>query len=670
MDTSTLEHFERVHIPVAPGRRRVDVLIGQSDKSLLTVLEEREGMDPEEPNYVLTRLGPIASGGRVCGRLNSSNCLSTMRINVCSPVNANCECAKLKKENVALKQSIREYELQDEMIQPSRNDELTHKLIESDIKVKDARYEIPVPFNLEKLQTLPNNYENALNRTLSLRKTALRNSQLQQTLVDTFSELICKKWIEPIEDLSSCVEPTWYLPFFVTKSAKPRVVYDGAAAVQVMSLNQAVFAGENLLNNLVEVLTRFRLGKFACVADLSKCFFQVQIPPSQRNLFRLIWFKDNDVKTGDVQVYRFTRHVWGINSSPFVALLAIKRLIEENPVNASLLTLNAVEYNRYMDDVLLANISLENLKLIIKEGLDLFSSRGFKLRKWVANCHAKEILSCVPQCDLATGVTEVDLGSDPLPDSKTLGLTWDPENDKFRVTIKEFFNAATRREMSSQLASQFDPLGMASPYLLWGKLILQKVATSGVDWDETLSVDIQDSWKKWLGTLSLINDFSIPRNCLPDLEFDFAVAKFQLHGFCDASDSTFSCVIYLRCLVNDKPSVSFVLGKSRVVLKQQANWIISRKELEAAKLCSDLMLQAKESLRHFNCSLHFWTDSRVVLGWITNADLHLARFVKRRVDKIVRVAPASAWNYIHNTQNPADVGTRSAACRNPDSVRL
>ena len=38
-------------------------------------------------------------------------------------------------------------------------------------------------------------------------------------------------------------------------------------------MNQAVFAGENLLNNLVEVLTRFRLGKFACVADLSKCFF-------------------------------------------------------------------------------------------------------------------------------------------------------------------------------------------------------------------------------------------------------------------------------------------------------------------------------------------------------------------------------------------------------------
>ena len=66
--------------------------------------------------------------------------------------------------------------------------------------------------------------------------------------------------------------------------------------------------------------------------------------------------------------------------------------------------------------------------------------------------------------------------------------------------------------MSSQLASQFDLLGMASPYLLWGKLILQKVATSGVEWDETLFVDMQDPWKKWLATVRLRNDFSIPPN--------------------------------------------------------------------------------------------------------------------------------------------------------------
>ena len=49
--------------------------------------------------------------------------------------------------------------------------------------------------------------------------------------------------------------------------------------------------------------------------------------------------------------------------------------------------------------------------------------------------------------------------------------------------------------MSSQLASQFDPLGMAAPHLLGGKQILQRVTALGVEWDKILSVDIKDCWK-------------------------------------------------------------------------------------------------------------------------------------------------------------------------------
>ena len=63
----------------------------------------------------------------------------------------------------------------------------------------------------------------------------------------------------------------WYLPFFITKMAKSRVVYDGAATAGGESLNRAVLVGENLLNGLVDVLMRFRMGKYACVANVSKC---------------------------------------------------------------------------------------------------------------------------------------------------------------------------------------------------------------------------------------------------------------------------------------------------------------------------------------------------------------------------------------------------------------
>ena len=101
IDTSTLEHFEGVHIPVVSDRTRVDVLIGQCDKTLFTVPEERESMDPEEPNYVLTRLGPIASGGRMGSMSNFSDPLSSFEINVDSPVsNPACDNIKLKRREL------------------------------------------------------------------------------------------------------------------------------------------------------------------------------------------------------------------------------------------------------------------------------------------------------------------------------------------------------------------------------------------------------------------------------------------------------------------------------------------------------------------------------------------------------------------------------------------
>ena len=86
------------------------------------------------------------------------------------------------------------------------------------------------------------------------------------------------------------------------------------------------------------------------------------MPESQRDLFRLIWYRNNDLDEGKVQLYRFTRPVWGINSSPFIALFAIKKLIAENPANSDTMTLTAIGNNRYMDDLLLASDSLDDLK--------------------------------------------------------------------------------------------------------------------------------------------------------------------------------------------------------------------------------------------------------------------------------------------------------------------
>ena len=161
---------------------------------LLTFLEERESREPDEPSYVQLQVE-----GELTEILIFLSSVTALKVNVGPLQFDSYDCKSLKAENDALKQTIREYQLVDEAVQSSRNDELSYGLTKPLKKVKNGRYEIPVPFEQEKLPKLPDNYENALYRSMSLCKTMLRNSTLKQTLVDIFAELISEKWIEPVK---------------------------------------------------------------------------------------------------------------------------------------------------------------------------------------------------------------------------------------------------------------------------------------------------------------------------------------------------------------------------------------------------------------------------------------------------------------------------------------
>ena len=134
-----LKHFLGVNTPTIPDRNKIDILLGQSDKELLVVLDEREGSNPEESNFVLTRLGPIASDGRA-----GENQFMTRRALVADK-RANCECELLRVEVSDLTEVLRRQELEDEIIQPSKSEELARELVEPNVKHVDGRYEIPVP---------------------------------------------------------------------------------------------------------------------------------------------------------------------------------------------------------------------------------------------------------------------------------------------------------------------------------------------------------------------------------------------------------------------------------------------------------------------------------------------------------------------------------------------
>ena len=92
---------------------------------------------------MLTRLGPVASGGRL-------DTCSVRLQNRKVVVSETCHCdihewEELKQENTCLKQSLREFELQYKVAQPSEIDELASSLVEAYIKVVNNRCEIIVP---------------------------------------------------------------------------------------------------------------------------------------------------------------------------------------------------------------------------------------------------------------------------------------------------------------------------------------------------------------------------------------------------------------------------------------------------------------------------------------------------------------------------------------------
>ncbi|XP_069109479.1 uncharacterized protein [Argopecten irradians] len=56
--------------------------------------------------------------------------------------------------------------------------------------------------------------------------------------------------------------------------------------------------------------------------------------------------------------------------------------------------------------------------------------------------------------------------------------------------------------------------------------------------------------------------------------------------------------------------------------------------------------------------MKFYTDSKVVLGYINNRVRRFYVYVENRVNRILATTDAEQWNYVSTKDNPADLGTR------------
>ena len=316
-----------------------------------------------------------------------------------------------------------------------------------------------------------------------------------------------------------------------------------------------------------------------------------------------------------------------------------------------------VQRNFYVDDGLVSKPTAEEVVTLVRNTQAALASANLRLHKVVSN--SVTVMEAFPTEDLAKDIRSLDFHQDNLPAQRSLSVFWDLETDAFtyKVSIPD--------KVLSVVNSVYDPLGLAAPVLLHGRLLLQqlvsmgkkKTATAPLGWDDPFPKNFH--WAYKAGKMhsqtcrtSRYGDATTRHNLVQLPE-----PRAELHAFSDASQRAIGVAVYLR-LFNYKgdDSVFLVFGQAKVAPINPIS--IPRLELCGAVLAVQAVDRITKEIDMEISETVFYTDSKVVLGYICNESRRFHIYVANRVQTIRKISSPDQWRYVESSVNPADLATR------------
>jgi hypothetical protein len=283
----------------------------------------------------------------------------------------------------------------------------------------------------------------------------------------------------------------------------------------------------------------------------------------------------------------------------------------------------------------------------------MLQGAGMKLRKFASN--SSELLENIPQSDIE-GLIDIN---DHASTVKTLGLVWDPKNDKFMFKIPKLKEPIywTKRLILSELFRFFDPAGWMGPVKLLGNQLIQQLWISQVLWDEPIPNEPLLRWLQLHRELPLLNSVEKDRLVFKSNH------RIQLHGFCDASLKSYGAVIYIRSEDEcGNINVELLCSQSRVAAqpnkKRKKPITLPRLELCAAHLLAILVNRVIKELQLESVPVCLYGDSQIVLCWLKKAHESFVSYISRRIKDIQQHTNLKCWNYVESSKNPADIISR------------
>ncbi|XP_063743151.1 uncharacterized protein LOC134866887 [Eleginops maclovinus] len=669
-------------IPPLDPRAEILLLLGRDIIQVHKVLEQRNG-PPHAPFAQRLALGWVIvgdvciNGAHVPSPVNTYRtyihengrpsvlCPCLNKIEIKEKLNHTCqfqspsasERQSLPSDKTRLMgESIFCHTKDDDKTAPSMEDLAFLRIMDKELKQgEDNSWQAPLPFRSPR-QRLPNNREQARTRLAMVTKTLRKHPERREHFTEFMSKLFENGHAEVAPPLPPD-EESWYLPFFgVYHPQKPgqvRVVFDSSAQHQGVSLNDVLLTGPNMNNSLLGVLLRFRREPVAVTTDIQQMFHCFVLREDHRNFLRFLWHRNNDLDD-DVIEYRMCVHVFGNSPSPSVATYGLRRAAAEGEREYGVEARLFVERNFYVDDGLLSVPSEQEAITLLHNTQGMLALSNLRLHKILSNRVA--VMRAFPPEDLAKGMKDLDLSTDPIPMQRSLGVSWDVSEDVFTFQVADAEKPYTRRGVLSTVNSLFDPLGFAAPVSVQGRSILRELTTESCDWDAPLPEEKYREWKLRRDSLKELEQLKIPRQ-YTSISLRQACSK-ELCVFCDASTIAIAAVAYVRTTdASSNVEVGFMFGKAKLAPRPETT--IPRLELCAAVLAVEIADVIVDEMDTIFDAVTFYSDSKVVLGYIHNESRRFYVYVSNRVQRIRRSTSPKQWKHVPSSQNPADHGSRS-----------
>ncbi|XP_035234195.1 uncharacterized protein LOC118206027 [Stegodyphus dumicola] len=452
---------------------------------------------------------------------------------------------------------------------------------------------------------LPTNKIIAENRFHSLQKRLASSDVLKTQYDKCMLNYIEQKHVEVCSIDESNEKPVYYLPHHAVRKktqseTKWRIVFDASShAPGMISLNDTLEAGPNLLPESIGCLLRFRLHEFAVTCDGKQAFLQLSLHKEDRDVTKFFWYKlksdssQPTTFTDEITVYRFTRRLpFGLTCSPFLLCAATRELaakhIAEFPIAAPM-----IDKHLYMDDFLASMETESRIIMLYHEIKNLMALMKLPMEKWATNSlKLKDVL----QTHEESHKTETTV----------LGIGWNTNSDTLKHIIQDFHT--------------------------W---IL------GIKWDELLPANLSTLWYAAVKELDDICSLQIPR-CIGISSH----VPFAIHVFCDASERAYGSVLYIVTFKGDQSNVNLVCSRNKTSSYKESYLTLPRLELLAALMGARLLQYfcAENNICSSNATL--WSDSQVVLGWIRSDPNKWKTFVSNRVTEIISYTNPSQWRHM------------------------